>query len=141
MEFILDEFNGLNVLVQANEFKLHRLLPEVKRVLCMLCLNCMRRSEVHSLKDSNVEDRMAWIPLSEIHPEILASETIKIMLPHEKESVLSRCRDWYKEAVRQVQLHNDIDDPILAAIQTIHLMLQQAYLPLYLHYVKQAYKL
>ena len=80
----------------------------------------MRRSEVHNLKDINVEYRTKWIPLSEIYPGILASETIKIMPPHEKESFLSRCRDWYKEAVRQVQSRNDIDDPILAAIQNIH---------------------
>ena len=120
MEFVLDEFNGLNVLFQANEFKLHRLLPEVKRVLRMLCLNFMRLSEVHSLKDINVEDRTKLIPFSEIYPGILASETIKIMLPHEKESFLSRCRDWYKEAVCQVQSSIDIDDPILAAIQNIH---------------------
>ena len=82
MEFVLDEFNGLNVLFQANEFKLHRLLPEVKQVLRMLCLNFMRLSEVHCLKDINVEDRKKFIPLSEIYPGILASETIKIMLPH-----------------------------------------------------------
>ena len=119
LEFVLDEFNGLNVLFQANEFKLHRLLPEVKRVLHMLCLNFMRRSEVHSLKDINVEERTTWIPLSEMYPGTLASETIKIMLPHKK-SFLSRCRDWYKEAVRQVQSRIDIDYPILAAIQNIH---------------------
>ena len=108
------------MLFQANEFKLHRLLPEVKRVLRMLCLNFMRRSEVPSLKDINVEDRTKWIPLNETFPGILASETIKTMLPHEKESFLSSCRDWYKEAVRQVQSRIDIYDPILATVQNIH---------------------
>ena len=58
--------------------------------------------------------------LVKFFPGILASETIKIMPPHEKESFLSRCRDWHKEAVRQVQSCIDIDDPILTAIQNVH---------------------
>ena len=52
----------------------------------MICLHFMRRSEAHSLKDINVEERKKWIPLNDIFPGILACETIKIMLPHERES-------------------------------------------------------
>ena len=37
----------------------------------MLCLNFMRSSEVHSLKDINVEDRTKWIPLSDIRDRYL----------------------------------------------------------------------
>ena len=52
----------------------------------MLCLDFMRCSEVDSLKDINVEDRMKWIPRNEIYPGVLANETIKFMLPHEKKA-------------------------------------------------------
>ena len=38
------------------------------------------------------------------------------MKPHERESFLVRCRDWYRTAVKQIALRIDISDPVLRAL-------------------------
>lgn len=120
MDFVLGDLTGLNVMFQSNEFKLHRFLPEVERVIRMFCANFMVRSQIIDLKDIDLENRSNWLQLEKVYPGILASETIKTMRPHEKEAFLSRCRDWYKEAVHQILARVNISDPILKAVQNIH---------------------
>ena len=41
------------------------------------------------------------------------------MLPHQRESYLVRCRDWYREAIHQIRKRIDISDPILSTLQDV----------------------
>eukprot|EP00794_Sanderia_malayensis_P014780 gene14780-16316_t len=120
MQYVLGDISGLNMLFQSNDFKLHRFLPELTRVLKMFCNNFMHREAFKELKNINVEDQANWVPLQKVFPGILAFETIKVLKPHEKESFLSRCRGWLKEAITQILTRIDIEDPVLKAVQSIH---------------------
>ncbi|XP_076811997.1 uncharacterized protein LOC143458967 isoform X2 [Clavelina lepadiformis] len=118
MNFVLDELTGLNRLFQSNEFQLHNLYPEVVRVMKMFALNFMKRSYI---KDShihhlNVDDSSRWLSIQEVYPGLMASDTIKELLPHQKESFLERCREWYREAVKQLYRRINLDDPILQSL-------------------------
>ncbi|XP_076811420.1 uncharacterized protein LOC143458307 [Clavelina lepadiformis] len=99
-----DELTGLNRLFQSNECQLHNLYPEVVRVMKMFALNFMKRSYI---KDShihhlNVDGSSRWLSIQEVYPGLMASDTIKELLPHQKESFLERYREWYREAVKQL---------------------------------------
>ena len=50
----------------------------------------------------------------------MASKTVKLLLPHERESFLKRCRDWYREAVRQLLARINVADPILLAMKDVN---------------------
>ena len=54
-----------------------------------------------------------------MYPGYIAAETVKEMLPHQKESFLTRCRDWCREAIRQIRSRVDISDPLLSALQDV----------------------
>eukprot|EP00794_Sanderia_malayensis_P000643 gene643-1311_t len=86
----------------------------------MFCNNFMHREAFKELKNINVEDKANWVPLQKVFPRILAFETIKVLKLHEKESFLSRCRDWRIEAITQILARIDIEDPVLKAVQSIH---------------------
>ena len=45
---------------------------------------------------------------------------MKLLLPHQKESFLIRCRDWYREAITQLYLRFNFNDPALKAVQFLH---------------------
>ena len=55
------------------------------------------------------------LPLNSAYPGILAHETVKAMETH-KESFLSRCRNWYREAVCKILNRIDLADPVLKAL-------------------------
>lgn len=116
MDYVLGDLTGLNTLFQSNEFKLHRLLPEVKRVVRMFCLNFMKRDEF-AVETLNVDDEGKWLPLLQVYPGFLASETVKTMVPHEREGYLAQCRTWYREAIRQLLARIDLSDPVLKALE------------------------
>ncbi|CAK8676915.1 unnamed protein product [Clavelina lepadiformis] len=121
MNFVLDELTGLNRLFQSNEFQLHNLYPEVVRVIKMFALNFMKRSYI---KDShihhlNVDDSSRWLSIQEVYPGLMASDTIKELLPHQKESFLERCREWYREAVKQLYRRINLDDPVLQSLSNL----------------------
>ena len=71
----------------------------------------MHPEAIKDIKNIDVEDKTNWVPLEKVFPGNLAFQTIKILKPHEQESFLSRCRGWYKEAVKQIMAHIDIEDP------------------------------
>ena len=50
----------------------------------------------------------------------MAAETTKEMLPHQKESFLTRCRRWYREDICQIHRRIDISDTILSALQDVN---------------------
>ena len=64
----------------------------------------------------DVNNTYKYVPVNKIYPGINASETIHKMVPHEKESFLLRCREWYKEAINQILMRVDLNDPVLLAI-------------------------
>ena len=102
LSFVLEELTGLIKLFLSNQFQLHILLVEVQRVVKMFCINFMDRTKVSSFFSVNVHDQSKWLPLHEVYPGYCAQETIKLMRPHEKESFLARCREWYIEALQQI---------------------------------------
>ena len=118
MEFVLGDLAGLNAMFQSESFKLHCLLPEVERVLKVFC-NSFLKTTIKNVMAVDVDKEMDWHPLSEVYPGIMASETVKEMRPHEKESFLKRCRNWYREAVRQILKRVDVSDPVLNAMKDI----------------------
>ena len=120
MQYVLGDLSGLNMLFQSNDFKLHRFLPELTRVLKMFCNNFMHRAAFKDLKNLDVEDKANLVPLEKVFPGISAVETIKSLKPHEKESFLRRCRDWFIEAIKQILSRIDIEDPVLKALSSIH---------------------
>ena len=117
--FVLGDLVGLNKLFQSNSFKLDLLQPETERVLRMLSLNFMKKESVtHQLRA--YEDESNWLQLDKVYPGILASETLTKMKPHEKESFLSRCRDWYKTACCQILKRIDVLDPVFMALKDVN---------------------
>ena len=119
VDFVLADLTVLNALFQSNKFKLHRLLPEIEHVVRMFCTSFLRTIN-DDLKKVDVDKIDNWLPLNSIYPGILAHETVKAMVPHEKGSFPSRCRNWYREAVRQILNRIDLTDPVLKALQSIH---------------------
>ena len=119
-EFVLGDLNGLNVMFQSNNFYLHRLLSEVERVVRMFYSNCCKSARTKKLNEINVDDETQWLPIHQIYPGIMAGETVKLLLPHERESFLKRCRDWYREAVRQLLARINVADPILLAMKDVN---------------------
>ncbi|KAK3891156.1 hypothetical protein Pcinc_004946 [Petrolisthes cinctipes] len=117
-DYVLGDLTGLNLIFQSNGFQLHRLVTEVERVVKILCQNF--RKPIQNLTDINVDDESQWLPLNKVYPGILAEESMKLMLPHERESFQSRCRDWCREAVRQILQRIDLSDPVLKALKDVN---------------------
>ena len=122
MSFVLDEVSGLNVLFQSEGFKLHKLYPELLRVSKMFALNFMKISHVRDCQFCAlpIDDSSTWNSPEQIYPGLEASDTMKLLLPHQKESFLIRCRDWYREAIKQLYLRFNFNDPVLKAVQFLH---------------------
>ena len=122
MNFVLDELTGLNRLFQSDSFKLHTLYPEVLRVIKMFAMNFIKRSSIkeNQLHMLNVDDSSCWVSPELVYPGLGASETIKQLLPHQKESFLERCRDWYREAIKQLQQRIDLNSPVLKALPKLN---------------------
>ena len=122
MSFVLNEVSGLNVLFQSEGFKLHKLYPELLRVTKMFALNFMKNSHVRDcqLCALPIDDSSTWNSPEQIYPGLEANDTMKLLLPHQKESFLIRCRDWYREAIKQLYLRLNFNDPVLKAVQFLH---------------------
>ena len=104
-------------------------MPEVERVLKMICSN-FRKSvgKLDITRDDTENDESYWLSLDKVYPGIMAHETIQKMVPHERESFLTRCRNWYREAITQIKHRIDLSDPVLHAMKDInhHQILQDA---------------
>ena len=87
VDFVLADLTGMNALFQSNEFKLRRLLPE--RVVRMFCTSFLRTIN-DDLTKVDMDKIDNWLPLNSIYPGILSHETVKAIVPHEKERFLSR---------------------------------------------------
>ena len=118
--FVLRDLIGLNLMFHSNGFQLHQLVQEVERVVRIFCKNFRKSVNGESIEKINVEAN--WIALDKVYPSIMASETLQKMLPHEKESFLMRCRDWYKVAIQQIQGRIDLADPVLCALKDVNHM-------------------
>uniref|UniRef100_UPI00358E6B22 uncharacterized protein isoform X4 n=1 Tax=Myxine glutinosa TaxID=7769 RepID=UPI00358E6B22 len=116
--YVLGDLTGLNVIFQSNGFQLHRLVTEVVRVVKVLCQNF--RKPIQNLTNINVDDESQWLPLDKVYPGVMAVESMKLMLPHERESFQRRCRDWCREAVRQILQRIDLSDPVLNALKDVN---------------------
>ena len=66
-----------------------------------------------------IDDTSCWLLCENIYPGLQASETIKLLLPQQKESFLEKC-DWYREAIKQIYQKINLDDPVLKAFQHLH---------------------
>ncbi|KAK4320307.1 hypothetical protein Pmani_008813 [Petrolisthes manimaculis] len=117
-DYILGDLTGLNLIFQSNGFQLHRLVTEVEHIVKILCQNF--RKPIQNLTDINVDDESWWLPLNKVYPGILAEESMKLMLPHERESFQRRCRDWCREAVHQILQGIDLSDPVLKALKDVN---------------------
>ena len=67
----------------------------------------------------NIHDQSKWCPVHESYPDILATKTLSMMKPHDRESFLTRCHAWYLEAVSQILRWIDLADPVLNVLQDI----------------------
>lgn len=120
----LGDLVGLNTLFQAEDFfQLHKLLPEIQRVIRSFCNNFMKHHEIPSsekLQDLDVDDEMKWRKVDDVYPGICAYETLKQMKPHERESFLIRCRNFYREAIKQMLQRVDVGDIVLQSLQDVN---------------------
>ena len=76
-KFVLGDLTGLNTLFQSNSFQLHALLPELERVLRMLHNNFMKIDGKEALANININDQRKWVPLENVYPGYMATETVK----------------------------------------------------------------
>ena len=60
------------------------------------------------------------VALDKVYPGILASKTLPKMKPHERDSFLSRCRNWYIIACSQILKRIDVLDPIFVALKDVN---------------------
>lgn len=105
----------------SNGSHLHRLATEVERVVKVQCQNFRKPMQnMQNLADINVDDESQWLPLGKVYPGVMATETMKLTVSHERESFLSRCRDWCKEAVRLILQRIDLSDPVLNALKYVN---------------------
>ena len=118
--FVLGDFTGLNVMFQSNSFQLHRLVPEIERVVQMFCNNFRKPTQQQQLDKINVDDESQWVPTEKVYPGYAACDTVQTMVPHERESFLKRCRDWYREAIKQILTRIDASDPVLVALKDVN---------------------
>ena len=95
---------------QLNNFYHHRLLQ----------IQTCKPARNKKLNEINVDDETQWLPLLNVYPGILAYETIKSLPPHEKESFLKRCRDWYREGLQQILNHVNEANPILLSLKDVN---------------------
>ncbi|CAK8695479.1 unnamed protein product [Clavelina lepadiformis] len=84
----------------------------------MFALNFMKRSYIKNshIHRLNVVDSSRWLSIREVYPGLMASDTIKELLLHQKESFLERCREWYREAVKQLYQRINLDVPVLQSL-------------------------
>ena len=122
MEFVFEEFSGLTCLFQSDTFQLHRLYSELRRVIKMFSLNFLKRSCVveGQLHLFSVDDNSIWLPCEQVYPGLKATETTNTLLPHQRESFLDKCRNWYREATKQLCQRIDLENPVLQAMQYLH---------------------
>eukprot|EP00795_Rhopilema_esculentum_P007329 gene7329-13060_t len=118
MDYVLGELTGLTTLFQSNDFQLHQFLPEVERVLRMFSINFMKSGHT-DLPNIGVDDETKWVALENVYPGIMARETVKNMLPHQKEIFLARCCDSYRKAIKEILKRVDISDPVLKAVKDV----------------------
>ena len=85
----------------------------------MFCFNFMKMNRDEKISTINVDEETKWLPLDKIYCGITAQESLLKLLPHERESFLKRCRDWYREAVRQILDRIPIRDPVLNALRYV----------------------
>ncbi|GFN92271.1 Zinc finger protein kiaa0543 [Plakobranchus ocellatus] len=123
INFVLADIVALDTQFQSDDFKLHRLLPEVQKILGMYCQNFMKEVlpvEKMSSLHQDVDDDMKWKDVSDVYPGICAYETLESMKPRERDSFLGRCRDWYRSAIKQILKRDDVSSPVLKAIQDLN---------------------
>jgi len=106
MRFVLDELTGLNMLFQCDNTD-NSDRTTISRAV-KSCMNFMKLSGMNFMKLSFIRESQfntlpidnpsSWKLSEQINPGLEASETIKLLLPHQKEGFLIRCRDWYCEA-------------------------------------------
>ena len=119
-DYVLRDLTGLNKVFQSEKFKLHRLRPEIERVIRMFTQNFMiKPNRYREFAKINVDDESKWISINEVYPGFAAAEILANMRPHEKESFLIRCRNWYKVAIRQMQKRIDLSRAILEAFVNV----------------------
>ena len=118
IDFVLGDLTGLKAMFKSETFKLHRLLPQVERVVNMFCNNFLTTVN-NDLNVIDVDDERKWVALDSVYAGIYADETMKGMRPHKKESFLKRCQDWYRVLVRQILKRIDVSDPVLLALKDI----------------------
>ena len=87
------------MLFQPELFQLHALLPELERVLRMFHNNFMKIGGKEKVSNVDVEDEHKWVPLDQVYPGYMASETLKEIFPNQRNSFLVRCREWYRAAI------------------------------------------
>ncbi|GFO36487.1 hypothetical protein PoB_006299200 [Plakobranchus ocellatus] len=86
----------------------------------MFCANFRKVPQTSELSQVNVDDDLCWLPLEKVYPRILASDTLKQLKPHEQESFLTRCRDWHREAVKQILQRVDLTRPLYHALKDVN---------------------
>ena len=118
MNCVLGNLTALNAMVQSESFKLHCLIPEVERVVKMFCHRFLK-TVAKEIMAIDVDMEANWRPIAEVYPGLLAHNAIGKMKPHEKESFLTRCHDWYREAVRQSLQRVDASHPVVNAMKDI----------------------
>ncbi|GFO24541.1 hypothetical protein PoB_005104600 [Plakobranchus ocellatus] len=108
---------------QSDDFKLHRLLSEVKKILPIYCQNFMEEVppvEKMSSLHQDVDDDTKWKDVLDVLIGICAYETLESMKPQEIDSFLGRWREWYRAAIKQIFKRVEVTSPVLKAIQDLN---------------------
>ena len=74
---------------------------------------------MNNVRAVDVDDETQWVPLEQIYPGLSASETIKDLKPHEKESYLKRCRDWFRKSIQQILSRVDFGNHSFTAFKDV----------------------
>ena len=119
MDSVLGDLTGLNKIFQSETFELHRLIPELTKVIKLYASNFMPVHPDSNALSINIDQQDQWLPLDKVYPGVNAQNTLSSMKPHQKETFLKRCRDWYREAIRQICMHVNLLDPVLLAMASL----------------------
>ena len=119
MDYMLGDITGLNKLFQSETFKLHRLIPELTKVIKLYVSNLMDVTPDTDASSLDIDQPEMWYNWEKIYPGISATNTLLNMRPCQRGTFLTRCRDWYREAIKQIFMRVDLSDPVLLAMVSL----------------------
>ncbi|KAG5890191.1 hypothetical protein JTB14_010654 [Gonioctena quinquepunctata] len=129
MAYILEILNDFNKMFRSESSLLHKLKPEIMRMLKMLCCNFINREvilqEQKNILNINHTNPHNFLPLENIYLGVAAFETIQVLKSENKcdkteiDVFLKSCLKFYIELISEIKKRFMFTDPIFDFISIV----------------------